>query len=93
MKKLYAIPGFLAVLSVILCNDAISFLQKVDWSPNASTNAGTALYLFSGIIEVNDRIPYSATPEYFIGLSVVVTICIAITVVAFIKVHLVVKHR
>ena len=49
MKKWYAIPGVLAVASLLLLHDLYSFFSRVKWNPAEQVdNAGTALYVFGG---------------------------------------------
>ena len=82
MKKWYTISGILAVISLILLGDTLSFLPRA--FPGQADGAGTALYLFGGLIEINDRIPYNAAPNYSWGLCAAAAICFLLTAVSFI---------
>ena len=84
MKKWYAIPGVLAAASLLLLHDLYSFFSLVKWDPAEQVDhAGTALYVFGGLFEINDRIPYSAAPSYFWGLCAAVTVSLLLTAVSF----------
>lgn len=88
MKKWYAIPGVLAVASLLLLHDLYSFFSLVKWNPAEQVyNAGTALYVFGGLFEINDRIPYSAASDYFWGLCAAVAVCVLLTAAGFLLVH------
>ena len=91
MKKWYAVPGILAVISVLFFGDILSFFPQAFGQRDG---AGTALYLFGGLFEVNDRIPYSAAPDYFWGLCAAVAVSVFLTAASFLLVrHLVRKSR
>ena len=67
MKKY--IPAVLfALLAVILLTDCLALYPRVDWSPDASATSGIGLYLFGGLLEVSEQLPYSETPGAFRGL-------------------------
>ena len=91
MKKWYAVPGILAVISVLFFGDILSFVPQAFGQRDG---AGTALYLFGGLFEVNDRIPYSAAPDYFWGLCAAAAVSVFLTAASFLLVrHLVRKSR
>lgn len=82
MKKY--IPALLLVLlSVVLLLDCIALYPRVDWSPDASDRSGIGLYLFGGLLEINENIPFCDTPKYFTGLCVVTAASFAIAAAAF----------
>ena len=54
----------LVILSLMLTNDTADFYYSI----THIDGAGTGLYLLLGIIEVNDRIPYSNAYDYLIPL-------------------------
>ena len=82
MKK-YIPAVLLLLLSIILLFDCIALYPRVDWSPDASDRSGIGLYLFGGLLEINENITYCDTPEYFIGLCVVTAASFAIAAAAF----------
>ena len=91
MKKWYAVPGILAVISVLFFGDILSFFPQAFGQRDG---AGTALYLFGGLFEVNDRIPYSAAPDYFWGLCAAAAVSVFLTAASFLLVrHPVRKSR
>ena len=91
MKKWYAVPGILAGISVLFFGDILSFFPQAFGQRDG---AGTALYLFGGLFEVNDRIPYSAAPDYFWGLCAAAAVSVFLTAASFLLVrHLVRKSR
>ena len=67
MKKY--IPAMLfALLACVLLADCVMLYPRVDWSPDASATSGIGLYLFGGLLEVKEHLPYCDTPEAFLGL-------------------------
>ena len=67
MKKY--IPAMLfALLACVLLADCVMLYPRVDWSPDASAASGIGLYLFGGLLEVKEHLPYCDTPEAFLGL-------------------------
>lgn len=77
MKKSYVGSGAAFFVAVLLLIDAISFGAKI--AGKSGSGSGTALYLFFGMWEVNDRITYDAAPYYLVGLYVFVGLALAIT--------------
>ena len=65
--KFYAtkiISVVLVVLSLVLTKDTADFFNRI----THIDGAGTGLYLLQGMIEVNDRIPYSSANDYLLPL-------------------------
>lgn len=83
MKK-YVPAMILLMISVLLLFDSMALYPRVDWSPNASASSGIGLYLFGGLLEVNDSIPNCDTPEYFMGLCAVTAAGFGLAVAAFV---------
>ena len=83
MKK-YVPAMILLMISVLLLFDCMVLYPRVDWSSNASASSGIGLYLFGGLLEVNDSIPYCDTPDFFKGLCAATVSCFGLAVAAFV---------
>ena len=78
MKK-YIPAGFFGLISLGLLIDCVKLYTRVDWSPHASDSSGIGLYLFGGLLEVKENLPYCDTPKYFWGLCAATVVSMIMT--------------
>ena len=73
MKKRMA-PGIvLSVLAVYLAFESASLYSRITGPDGAflTGDGGIGLYLFGGLLEINDHLPYRDAPLYFFVLCAV----------------------
>lgn len=66
MKKI--VVAIINLLAVVLCFDIKHIYNLCQFRDGA----GIGIYIFSGLIEINDKVPYDNVPIYLVGLATVV---------------------
>ncbi|MBQ3008493.1 MAG: hypothetical protein IJD80_02785 [Oscillospiraceae bacterium] len=70
------IIALINLLAVILCFDIKNIYSLYQFKDGA----GIGIYIFSGLIEINDKVPYSKVPVYLMALSTVVVAIVIIDI-------------
>ncbi|MBR6609979.1 MAG: hypothetical protein IKK99_07165 [Oscillospiraceae bacterium] len=70
------IIALINLLAVILCFDIKNIYSLYQFKDGA----GIGIYLFSGLIEINDKVPYSKVSVYLMALSTVVVAIVIIDI-------------
>ena len=83
MKK-YIPAILLALLAFFLLVDCLALYPRVDWSPDTSTTSGIGLYLFGGLLEVNEHLPHRETPGVFKRLCGITAILVGLAAYCFV---------
>ncbi len=78
MKK--AVIAIINLLAVALCFD----IKRIYDLCQFKDGAGIGIYIFSGLVEINDKVPYDKVPLYLMALAAVV-IAVVIFDVGFIR--------
>ena len=85
MKKLMA-PGIvLSVLAVYLAFETFLMYSRITGPDGAflTGDGGIGLYLFGGLLEINDHLPYRDAPLYFFVLCAVTALLALAAVFCF----------
>ena len=85
MKKLMA-PGIvLSVLAVYLAFETFLMYSRITGPDGAflTGDGGIGLYLFGGLLEINDHLPYRDAPLYFFALCAVTALLALAAVFCF----------
>ena len=78
MKKI--VIAIINLLAVALCFD----IKRIYDLCQFKDGAGIGIYIFSGLIEINDKVPYDKVPLYLMVLAAVVA-AVLILDIYFIK--------
>ena len=78
MKKI--VIAIINLLTVALCFD----IKRIYDLCQFKDGAGIGIYIFSGLIEINDKVPYDKVPLYLMVLAAVVA-AVLILDIYFIK--------
>ncbi len=86
MKKRMA-PGIvLSLLAVYLAFESASLYSRITGPDGAfltDADSGIGLYLFGGLLEINDHLPYRDAPLYFFVLCAVTALLALAAVLCF----------
>ena len=86
MKK-RMIPGIaLSVLAAYLALASVSLYSRItgpDGTFLTDADSGIGLYLFGGLLEINDHLSYRDAPPYFFALCAVTVLLVLAAVLCF----------
>ena len=85
MKKRMT-PGIvLSVLAVYLAFETFLIYRRITGPDGAflTADSGIGLYLFGGLLEINDHLPYRDAPLYFFALCTVTALLVLAAALCF----------